>query len=189
MCRLANLFASRNWMRVYLASKAEHPHPIAPSFVPQQGFISFSLKGEGQTLSCLEIRAHPTKARPMNATLLVMAGGALGAAARYHLGRLVFQLGGTGLPYGTLAANLLGGLLMGVLVGVLARGDFVDEPWRLLLGVGLLGGFTTFSAFSLEVLNMIERGNWGVAIGYAMVSVIGSVLALFAGLMAVRALA
>ena len=125
----------------------------------------------------------------MNATLLVMAGGALGAAGRYHLGRMVFHLGGTGLPYGTLAANLLGGLLMGVLAGVLARSSFVDEPWRLLLGVGLLGGFTTFSAFSFEVMNMIERGQWGMAVGYALISVVGSVLALFAGLLAVRAMA
>ncbi len=125
----------------------------------------------------------------MNATLLVMAGGALGAGARYNLGRLVFHWTGPGFPYGTLIANLVGGFLMGVLVAILARDNMADETWRLLLGVGLLGGFTTFSAFSLEVLNMIERGQWGIAIGYALVSVIGSVLALFAGLLAVRALA
>ena len=125
----------------------------------------------------------------MNATLLVMAGGAIGAAGRYHLARLAFHLGPMGYPFGTLAANLTGGLLMGVLAGVLARSNFGDEPWRLLLGVGLLGGFTTFSAFSLEVLNMIERNDWAMAIGYALLSVVGSVLALFAGLMAVRALA
>ncbi len=124
----------------------------------------------------------------MNATLLVMAGGAMGAAGRYHLGRLVFHLAPVGYPIGTLVANVTGGLLMGVLAGVLARSNFVDEPWRLLLGVGLLGGFTTFSAFSLEVLNMIERSEWGIALIYALVSVVGSVLALFAGLMAVRAL-
>jgi len=125
----------------------------------------------------------------MNATLLVMAGGAVGAAGRYHLGRLVFHLSGPGFPYGTLVANIVGGLLMGILAGILARSNVVGEPWRLLLGVGLLGGFTTFSAFSLEVLNMIERGNWGIALGYALISVMGSVLALFAGLLAVRALA
>lgn len=125
----------------------------------------------------------------MNATLLVMAGGAIGAAGRYHLGRLVFHLGPMGYPLGTLVANLMGGFLMGVLAGVLARSNFIDEPWRLLLGVGLLGGFTTFSAFSLEVINMIERNEWSMAIGYALLSVVGSVLALFAGLMAVRALA
>ncbi len=118
-----------------------------------------------------------------------MAGGALGAAGRYHLGRMFFHLTGDGFPYGTLAANLIGGLLMGVLAGVLTRSSFLDEPWRLLLGVGLLGGFTTFSAFSLEMVNMIERGEWGVAVGYALVSVIGAVLALFAGLLAVRATA
>lgn len=125
----------------------------------------------------------------MNATLLVMTGGAIGAAGRYHLGRWLFHLGGMGFPYATLVANVAGGFLMGVLAGVLARGNFIDEPWRLLLGVGLLGGFTTFSAFSLELFNMIERSQWGTAIGYALLSVIGSVLALFAGLMAVRALA
>ena len=125
----------------------------------------------------------------MNATLLVMAGGAMGAAGRYHLGRLVFHLAPLGYPIGTLVANVTGGFLMGVLAGVLARSNFIDEPWRLLLGVGLLGGFTTFSAFSLEVLNMIERNEWGMAVGYALLSVIGSVLALFAGLVAVRAMA
>lgn len=130
----------------------------------------------------------------MNATLLVMAGGALGAAMRYHLGRLVFHWTGPGasvgwgLPIGTLSANLIGGLLMGILAGILARSDFAAEPWRLLLGVGLLGGFTTFSAFSLEVMNMIDRGDWALASGYALVSVIGSVCALLAGLLAVRAL-
>lgn len=122
----------------------------------------------------------------MNATLLVMAGGALGAGARYNLGRLLLHWAGPGFPYGTLAANLLGGLLMGVLVGVLARDSVTGESWRLLLGVGLLGGFTTFSAFSLEVMNMIDRGAWGVATGYALLSVIGSVLALFAGLLIMR---
>ena len=125
----------------------------------------------------------------MNPTLLVMAGAAIGAAARYHRGRLLFHLCGPGFPYGTLAANLLGGLLMGLLIGTLARSSFVDEPWRLFLGVGLLGGFTTFSAFSLEVVSMIERGQWTIAIGYALISVIGSVLALFTGLLAVRAIA
>lgn len=122
----------------------------------------------------------------MNATLLVMAGGALGAGARYQLGRLLFHWSGPGFPYGTLAANLAGGLLMGVLAGVLARSSFADEPWRLFIGVGLLGGFTTFSAFSLEVMNMIERGNFAMAAGYALLSVCGSVLALFGGLLAVR---
>lgn len=122
----------------------------------------------------------------MQPTLLVMLGGAVGAAARYHLGRLTLARLGPGYPWGTLAANLLGGLAMGLLVGVLARSDVAQEPWRLLLGVGMLGGFTTFSAFSLETVNMIERGALGGAALYALASVAGSVLALFAGLWIAR---
>ena len=120
--------------------------------------------------------------------LYVMVGGAVGSGARYLTGRAMLTLLGANYPFGTLAVNLIGGLLMGVLVGVLAR-NTASETWRLLLGVGVLGGFTTFSAFSLDVVTMIERGAFGVAFGYVLVSVIGSVAALFAGLSAVRAVA
>ncbi|RMB36791.1 camphor resistance protein CrcB [Sphingomonas sp. PP-F2F-G114-C0414] len=120
--------------------------------------------------------------------LYVMVGGAVGSGARYLTGRAMLSLLGADYPFGTLAVNLIGGLLMGVLVGVLAR-NTASETWRLLLGVGVLGGFTTFSAFSLDVVTMIERGVIGVAFGYVLVSVIGSVAALFAGLSAVRAVA
>ncbi|KQO06826.1 fluoride efflux transporter CrcB [Sphingomonas sp. Leaf242] len=120
--------------------------------------------------------------------LYVMVGGAVGSGARYLTGRAMLSLLGPDYPFGTLAVNLIGGLLMGVLVGVLAR-NAASETWRLLLGVGVLGGFTTFSAFSLDVVTMIERGAIGVAFGYVLVSVIGSVAALFAGLSAVRAVA
>jgi CrcB protein len=118
--------------------------------------------------------------------LLVMAGGAIGAGLRFQLGRYTLHHFGPGFPYGTLGANILGGFAMGVLAGVLAR--YVDggEGWRLFLGVGMLGGFTTFSAFSLETVNMIERGNFGIAAGYALVSVLASVGALFVGLWLVR---
>ncbi len=120
--------------------------------------------------------------------LYVMVGGAVGSGARYLTDRAMLSLLGPDYPFGTLAVNLIGGLLMGVLVGVLAR-NTASETWRLLLGVGVLGGFTTFSAFSLDVVTMIERGAIGVAFGYVLVSVIGSVAALFAGLSAVRAVA
>ena len=120
--------------------------------------------------------------------LYVLVGGAVGSGARYLTGRAMLSLLGPDYPFGTLAVNLIGGLLMGVLVGVLAR-NTASETWRLLLGVGVLGGFTTFSAFSLDVVTMIERGAIGVAFGWVVVAVIGSVAALFAGLSAVRAVA
>ncbi len=117
-----------------------------------------------------------------------MAGGALGSAARYLVGRLALASLGPNYPWGTLAVNLIGGFLMGLLAGALARSGG-SEHTRLLVGVGVLGGFTTFSAFSLDTALMIERGDWGVAIAYALVSVVGSILALFAGLYLVRAVA
>jgi CrcB protein len=123
----------------------------------------------------------------MQATILVMLGGAIGAAGRFHLGQwLARGTGAGGLPWGTLAVNLLGGLAMGLLTGWLLRSGAAGEPWRLLLGVGLLGGFTTFSAFSLDLLHMIERGQITLALGYALLSVVGALAALFAGLMLMR---
>ncbi|WOE74462.1 fluoride efflux transporter CrcB [Alterisphingorhabdus coralli] len=121
-----------------------------------------------------------------SATLLVALGGGLGAVGRFHLGRIALQFFGPGWPWGTLIANLSGGFLMGCLVGILAQQASGGETWRLLIGVGLLGGFTTFSAFSLETANMVMRGEWGVAAGYALLSVIASVAALFGGLMLAR---
>jgi CrcB protein len=119
---------------------------------------------------------------------LVMIGGALGAGARHLVGRATMAWFGANFPYGTLTVNILGGLLMGLLVGILARTSAGDS-WRLLLGVGVLGGFTTFSSFSLDVVTMIERGAVTLALGYILVSVIASILALFAGLTLVRAVA
>lgn len=125
----------------------------------------------------------------MQTLLLVAAGGATGAVARYLLGVQAMRSLGGGWPYGTFAANILGGLLMGVLAGVLAlRGGADQEKWRLLLGVGVLGGFTTFSAYSLEVALMIERRAYGQAALYSLGSVLLSVLALFAGLFLMRRL-
>lgn len=125
----------------------------------------------------------------MGSLFLVMLGGAVGAGGRHLVGRLMLAMLGPGYPWGTLTVNIVGGLLMGLLVGALARISVPGENWRLLLGVGVLGGFTTFSAFALDSVVMIERGDWTPAIGYMLVSVIGSVLAVFAGLAAVRGLA
>ncbi len=125
----------------------------------------------------------------MDKLLLVAAGGAIGAVARYLAGTQALRLLGGAWPYGTLAVNVLGGLAMGALVTVLAlRGGADQERWRLLLGVGALGGFTTFSAFSLEVALMIERREWPSAFAYSTLSVVASVAALFAGMMLARKL-
>ena len=116
--------------------------------------------------------------------LLVACGGALGAMARYGLGR-VFPTGFW--PWPTLTANVVGGLLMGLLAGWLAlRGGANAESIRLFAAVGVLGGFTTFSAFSLEAVLMIERRQYAVAGGYVLASVVISILALFLGLMTAR---
>ena len=121
----------------------------------------------------------------MNALIPVMAGGALGSAGRYLTGRFTLSLFGPDWPWGTMTVNLLGGLLMGLLTGLLARVS-APEGWRLFAAIGVLGGFTTFSSFSLDTVAMIERGAVAPALGYVLVSVIGSIAALFAGLSIVR---
>ena len=121
----------------------------------------------------------------MNSLFLVMTGGALGAGARHLTGRATLALLGPGYPWGTLTVNLIGGLLMGLLVGVLAR-VAAGEPWRLFLGVGVLGGFTTFSSFSLDAVTMVQRGQAAVALGYVLLSVVGAILALAAGMSLAR---
>ena len=119
--------------------------------------------------------------------LLVGFGGAFGAICRYLLGLGLGRSLGTGWPYGTFAANVIGGLLMGLLVGLLAlRGGDDQERLRVLLGVGVLGGFTTFSAFSLEVVRMIETRNIGQAAGYVGASVVLAVGAVFLGMIVAR---
>lgn len=125
--------------------------------------------------------------RRMQSLLLVAAGGATGAVARYVLSAQALRTLGPGWPHGTLAANVIGGFLMGLLAGGLAlRGGADQEKWRLLLGVGLLGGFTTFSAYSLEVALMIERREWASAFSYSLGSVVLSIGALLAGLFLMR---
>ena len=108
----------------------------------------------------------------MQNLLLVAVGGGAGAVMRYLLGVQTMRAFGTGWPYGTLAF----------------RGGADQERWRLLLGVGGLGGFTTFSAYSLEVALMLERREWASAATYSLGSVVLSVGALFAGLILMRRL-
>ena len=123
----------------------------------------------------------------MTRFLIVAAGGALGAVARYGVGTLAGRLGASHWPWGTLTVNVVGGLLMGALTGWLAfRGGLHAESIRLFAAVGILGGFTTFSAFSLETALMIEKRQLALAGGYVAASVVLSILALFVGLMVAR---
>ncbi len=128
---------------------------------------------------------------PFKASLLVAAGGAAGSVLRYQVGRVVTGLFGAGnpFPWGTLAVNLVGSLLMGAMIGWFARSapnEQTAEAARLLLGVGLLGGFTTFSALSGELVTMLHRGQAGMAAGYAAASLVGGMAAVIIGLVALQ---
>lgn len=114
--------------------------------------------------------------------LLVALGSALGGVGRLWLSTLAGRALGTQFPWGTLFVNLIGCLLVGVLAALLVPGGPLHEPpeWRVLLVVGVLGGFTTFSAFSLDALLLVQHGQWLQAAAYVTVSVLLS-LALTAG--------
>ena len=124
------------------------------------------------------------------ASSYVALGGAIGALLRYQTGRwLTWWLGPntvTAFPWATLTVNVLGSLAMGLLAGYLARHGQGGEQWRLFIGVGVLGGFTTFSAFSLELMLLIERGQAAQGLIYAVVSVLAGLTALYFGMILAR---
>lgn len=123
----------------------------------------------------------------MNGFLAVALGGALGASLRHGVGLLSLRHLPQGWPWGTFAVNLAGGLAMGLLAGWLAhRADGAGQEVRLFLATGVLGGFTTFSAFSLEVMTFIRAGETGKAAAYAGLSVILACAALALGLLIAR---
>ena len=125
----------------------------------------------------------------MKPYLWVCLGGGLGAAARHGVNRAAFLLVGANYPAGTLLVNVSGCLAMGILAGWFTyRGETAPEPLRLFLTTGVLGGFTTFSAFALDAAVMWQRHDNAQALTYAGFSVIGSIVALFAGLGATRAI-
>lgn len=130
---------------------------------------------------------------PFAATVNVAIGGAFGAALRYQAGRaMTGWLGAPAMsvfPWATLAVNAAGSLLIGLLFGWLARSGEDGDQLRLLLGVGLLGGFTTFSAFSLELVMLVERGQFTIAALYAFLSIALGVTGLFFGLTLTRLVA
>jgi CrcB protein len=115
--------------------------------------------------------------------VLVASGGAIGSVARCLLSQL--RGGDNRWPVGTLLANLLGCAVIGLLAGLGERGQWASEQARMFLMVGVLGGFTTFSAFGLEALTMMKRGDWPMMLGYVAASVLGGLIAVWLGWSAV----
>ena len=120
--------------------------------------------------------------------LAVFIGGGIGAALRHGVNRAALAWLGPAFPYGTLIVNIVGGLAMGLLAELFLVKGGGSQEWRLFLVTGILGGFTTFSAFSLDAALMWERGDHAMLAAYVLGSVVLSIAALFAGLAAVRAL-
>ncbi|MDB5535571.1 MAG: crcB [Devosia sp.] len=125
----------------------------------------------------------------MVGVVLVGVGGGIGAMARYGASILVGRLWPSGFPLATLLINIIGSLAMGLLVGWMAKAMPSWAPeGRLFLAVGVLGGFTTFSSFSLDTIVLIERGEIGQAGTYVVLSVVVSVVCLYLGLLMTRGL-
>ncbi|WFR96910.1 fluoride efflux transporter CrcB [Rhizobium tumorigenes] len=120
--------------------------------------------------------------------LLVAFGGAIGSVLRYYVGIWNFRIGGPAFPWGTLTVNVVGSFIIGIFAEVIARKYGGSDNLRLLLMTGLVGGFTTFSAFSLDTIALAERGDVGLALLYVFVSVGVSLCTVFAGLSVARAL-
>ena len=119
---------------------------------------------------------------------LVFLGGGLGAALRHGVNKLSLAAFGPGVPAGTLIVNVVGSLAMGLLIGILASvPGGTSQNLRLFLATGVLGGFTTFSAFSLDALTLWERGQPAAALAYVLASVILSLAAIAAGFFLSRA--
>jgi CrcB protein len=127
----------------------------------------------------------------MQAYFLVFLGAGIGGALRHGVNVGCARYCGTGLPYGTLTVNVVGSFVMGVLAGWLAfkAGEGWSQPLRLFLTTGILGGFTTFSAFSLDAVLLWERGQPAVAGAYVAASVLLSITGLVAGLAVIRTIA
>jgi CrcB protein len=126
----------------------------------------------------------------MNAYLIVFLGAGIGGALRHSVNVGCTRLCGTAFPWGTLTVNVVGSFVMGAIAGWLAfkAGEGWSQPLRLFLTTGILGGFTTFSAFSLDAVLIWERGQLGLAGAYVAASVLLSIAGLVAGLAAIRSL-
>ena len=122
--------------------------------------------------------------------IAICLGACAGALARWQLGLWLNPVAtaGTVLPWGTLAANLIGGYLIGVCVAVFQAMPQLDPAWRLALVTGFLGGLTTFSAFSAESLQLLQRGAWGLALAHSAAHVVGALAAAGLGVWVARSL-
>ncbi|MEQ1868072.1 MAG: fluoride efflux transporter CrcB [Alphaproteobacteria bacterium] len=125
----------------------------------------------------------------MGTVFAIALGGALGAVGRYALSSQVTQWMGAGFPWGILLVNVVGCFVMGVIVELSAVSLNLSPEMRAFLTTGILGGFTTFSAFALDTAVLVERGDMASAAAYVAASVLGSIAALFLGLALVRGLA
>jgi fluoride exporter len=121
--------------------------------------------------------------------LLVFVGGGLGASLRHTINIACACCMGFAFPWGTFIINITGSIAMGLIAGYLAFKGEASQPWRLFVMTGILGGYTTFSAFSLDAALLYERGELGLALFYVLGSVLLSVAGLFAGLALMRHLA
>jgi CrcB protein len=118
--------------------------------------------------------------------LLVFIGGGLGASLRHAVNTVSARLLGTAFPWHTFIINISGSIVMGLIAGYLAFKGDASQHWRLFLMTGILGGYTTFSAFSLDAALLYERGEIGLALFYVLGSVVFSIAGLFAGLALMR---
>jgi len=124
----------------------------------------------------------------MNAFLIVFFDAGIGGALRHGVNLAALKLLGAGFPFGTLAVNIMGSFVMGLLVEWFALKVDPGQTWRLFLTTGILGGFTTFSAFSLNTALLIERGATAMVALYVLGSVIASIAGLFLGMLLIRQL-
>lgn len=123
----------------------------------------------------------------MGGFIIVFLGGGIGAALRHGVNLLSARLFGSSFPWHTFIENITGSVVMGLLAGYFAfRTDTLSHDWRLFLTTGILGGYTTFSAFSLDAVLLYERGETAMAALYVLASVALAIGGLFAGLALVR---
>ena len=124
----------------------------------------------------------------MTKLLLIALGGAFGTSLRYGIGVGMTKWLGQGFPYGTLLANVLGSFLLGLVMESVGEREVIGVQWRLVLGTGVMGGFTTYSSFNLETIRLAEQGAWGRAGLYLGATLVVCVLAGLGGVALARSI-